>query len=68
MFEVESVQKAFLGRRARLKALGAIGGAATFATETGTWDITLPESVAPGDVIDVHVPAFVHLHIGQTLS
>ncbi len=68
MFQVESVQKAFLGRRARLKALGAIGGGASFATEAGTWDIALPDSVAAGDVIDVQVPAFVQLHIGQTLS
>jgi hypothetical protein len=70
MFEVEAVDQGFLGKRARLRALGEAGdsGKNTFAANDDLWVKSLQRSFAAGDVVTVILPAYVKLQVGQTLT
>jgi hypothetical protein len=69
MFEVEAVDQGFLGKRARLRALGADGVPANVvAADDGLWVKNLQRSFSEGDVVTVILPAYVKLQVGQTLT
>ena len=68
MFEVESLDQGFMGKRARLRALGANGDAVVIAAEDGAWANPLRAKLAEGQTITITLPARLKIEVGQTLA
>lgn len=68
MFVVEALEQGFMGKRARLRALGASVANDVVAAEDGSWANHLRTPFAEGQEITVTLPAKLKIEVGQALA
>ncbi|MBN9320012.1 MAG: hypothetical protein BGN86_12870 [Caulobacterales bacterium 68-7] len=68
MFVVEALEQGFMGKRARLRALGADGSAEFVAAEDGAWANHLRTPLVEGQQVTVILPAKLKIEVGQALA
>jgi hypothetical protein len=68
MFQVESIDQGFMGKRARLRAVRAANDDTVVALEVGSWASDLRAGLQEGDVVTVNLPASLTLEVGQKIA